>query len=362
MAEGGYEEFDNPVFDDDDYEDTAEVAPDVLSVDAPVQVDMRTTESMRSELVRSAVDNYYRYFHQKKALAPSIGKDYSKFEVSRDDGSLRLKQFRTIPLTNKRSGTPLALSTIAAHRGGAAAVREGLGFADWRKRGSISHAAATKLQEVSSNLPSVDDVPLQDLSHVADKAETLVKTLLSDEELNNVLSTIDDPHLDTSGLASSIRELRGLDKALQTIRGEAVNNLAKLTELDEHIAREQNKLKLTDDEPQTKRITDRLRALEDERSARLEAASASREALRTQVSRIRETINRVLNEDTTLAERLRTLFREQGVTIASILTALGFIVSTVVLAFTGGAPASGTGPVPPTPKESGAKEWLRKNT
>ncbi|GFR75272.1 hypothetical protein ElyMa_002183500, partial [Elysia marginata] len=66
-----------------------------------------------------------------------------------------------------------------------------------------------------------------------------------------------------------------------------------------------------------------------ERGARLEALSSNREALRSQISRMRETLHRVLREDSTLAERIRTLFREQGVTIATILTALGMTISTL---------------------------------
>lgn len=101
-----------------------------------------------------------------------------------------------------------------------------------------------------------------------------------------------------------------------------------------------------------------LSDLQDERSSRLEAASANREALRGQINRIRETINRVLNEDTTLAERLRTLFQEQGITIVSVITALGFIISTLVLALTGGAGSAG-GSQPPRGKD-GLKEWVKK--
>ena len=41
-------------------------------------------------------------------------------------------------------------------------------------------------------------------------------------------------------------------------------------------------------------------------------------------------------DDTMLAERMRTLFREQGITIGSILTAIGMTISTLVLALTGG--------------------------
>ena len=74
---------------------------------------------------------------------------------------------------------------------------------------------------------------------------------------------------------------------------------------------------------------------------------------------IRETIRRVLHEDTTLAERIRTLFREQGITIASILTAFGLAISTLVLALTGGE--GGSTPTPPTPPDKGgAKEWVKK--
>ena len=89
------------------------------------------------------------------------------------------------------------------------------------------------------------------------------------------------------------------------------------------------------DEFSRRRIAERLRELQDERASRLEAAAANREALRSQVNRMRETISRILHENTTLAERIRTLFREQGITIASILTAIGMAISTLVLALTG---------------------------
>ena len=94
---------------------------------------------------------------------------------------------------------------------------------------------------------------------------------------------------------------------------------------------------------------------------RLEAASVNREALRSQISRIRETVTRILNDDTTLAERLRTLFREQGVTIASLLTTLGYIISTVVLAIQNTLGGGGLIPAP-SPTSPGAAEWVKKAT
>ena len=76
----------------------------------------------------------------------------------------------------------------------------------------------------------------------------------------------------------------------------------------------------------------------------MEAAAANRDSLRSQICRIRETIERALNADTTLSERLRTLFREQGVTIASLLAAFGFIMSTIVVTI-----QTGSGGVTPAP-------------
>lgn len=138
--------------------------------------------------------------------------------------------------------------------------------------------------------------------------------------------------------------------------------MAKLTEIDDHIKREEEKLQYaTDhgDEEQIERIKERIKNLEDERSARLEAASANKEALRDQITSIKDTINRVLNEDTTLAEKIKTLFREQGITIASVLTAFGMIIAVIVEAV---IPGGGGTTTPKTPPKdgNGVKDWIKK--
>ena len=162
----------------------------------------------------------------------------------------------------------------------------------------------------------------------------------------------------------NLRELRGLDLALQTIQVELTNNLAKLSELDEHIDMEKRKLDEADsggvDEFTRCRIAECLCALQDERASHLEATSASRQVLCSQISSIRETINCILHEDTTLAECIRTLFCEQGIMIASILTAIGLAISTLVLALTGGSSGSAP-PTPPPSDKGGLKEWVKKH-
>ena len=156
--------------------------------------------------------------------------------------------------------------------------------------------------------------------------------------------------------------LGGLDRALRTIRGKLTNNLAKLSELDDRIAYERDKLDTEGiDKFSTCRIAERLRGQQEERLARLEAAAANREDLRSQVNRMRETINWVLHEDTTLVERICTLFCEQGVTLMSILTAIGMAISTLVLALTGGGSGgSVTPPTPPPSDKGGLREWAKK--
>jgi len=160
-----------------------------------------------------------------------------------------------------------------------------------------------------------------------------------------------------------MRELLGLDKAMQRQRGALFDNLAKLSQLNADVTQAEQVLEgeeAANNPEKKRRIQELLNRLRDERSSRPEAAAANREALRTQFSRIRETIERLLNEDTTLAERLHTLFREQGVTITSILTALGFIVSTIVLAIQnalgGGVPT----PAPTPSDRGGITDWVKK--
>ena len=66
---------------------------------------------------------------------------------------------------------------------------------------------------------------------------------------------------------------------------------------------------------------------------------------------------------TTLREKVQTLFREQGITIVSILTALGMVIGFPVEALlpSGGGSTSQTNPEKGgvDNKDSGAKEWIK---
>ena len=67
-----------------------------------------------------------------------------------------------------------------------------------------------------------------------------------------------------------------------------------------------------------------------------------------------------MDSNTSLSEKIRTLFKEQGIMTASILTAIGMAIGVLVetlLPSGGGAVASGGGE--PHKDEVGLKEWIR---
>ena len=158
-----------------------------------------------------------------------------------------------------------------------------------------------------------------------------------------------------------MREFNGIDKALTRIRGELINNESKLTEIDEHLKREHTKLGEIKDDPSysedlRNRIKKRIADLKEERATRLEITSQNRKELASQLSRIRQTVEKILDEDLTLREKLKLVFREYGLTITAVLTSIGLIISTIVTAITGGAVKSST----PPKKPNKLKEWVKK--
>ena len=69
-----------------------------------------------------------------------------------------------------------------------------------------------------------------------------------------------------------------------------------------------------------------------------------------------------MDKDTLSAEKIRMLFREQGITIASILTAVGMAISVLVEALlSGGSGVEGGGGKPPPKNKKGFKNGLKTN-
>ena len=158
-----------------------------------------------------------------------------------------------------------------------------------------------------------------------------------------------------------------LDKQLRSIRGSLKVEVAKKVELEEHIAKEHRKLEEfreypgVYDDAMKEDITKRIDALNDELATRQESIDLLKGRLKNQITSFKETIAKVLDKDTSSGEKIRTLFREQGITIASVLTAIGMAIGVLVEALlpgSGGA-ISGGGDEPPPKDEKGLKGWIR---
>ena len=83
-----------------------------------------------------------------------------------------------------------------------------------------------------------------------------------------------------------------------------------------------------------------------------------------QINQIKESITKFLDKEAgTLGERIRTLFKEQGITIVSILTAVGRTIGVLIEALLGGPSASTptSGGTTTSDKKGGAREWIKTN-
>ena len=137
--------------------------------------------------------------------------------------------------------------------------------------------------------------------------------------------------------------------------------------MEEHITKEHQKLEEfweypgVYDDAMREDITKRIDALNDELSTRQESIDLLKGRLKSQITSFKETIAKVLDKDTSLGEKIRTLFREQGITIASLLTAIGMAIGVLAEALLqgGAATASGGGGKPPPKDEKGLKGWIR---
>ena len=117
----------------------------------------------------------------------------------------------------------------------------------------------------------------------------------------------------------------GLDAQLRSIRGSLNIEVAKKVELEEHITKERQKLEEFREYPRVyddtmkEEITMRIDDLNDQLLTRQESIYLLKGRLKNQTMSFKETIAKVLDKDTSLVEKIRTLFREQGIQLLPYL-------------------------------------------
>ena len=165
-----------------------------------------------------------------------------------------------------------------------------------------------------------------------------------------------------------LRELEGLDKQLRTIKGSLKVAIAKRIDLEGRIKHEERKLneiqdpKYSDD--QRDMIEGRINKLRGELTERNKEIDILKGEASKQINQIRGSITKFLDKETgTLGERIRTLFKEQGITIVSILTAVGMAIGVLIEALLGGPSVSTTtntsGGTSSGDKKGGARVWIK---
>ena len=206
--------------------------------------------------------------------------------------------------------------------------------------GKVTAHQAVMLNKAAEELPSesditgADDIELQEIA----------------EKTSGIISQIKDIQTDTEDLFKHpLRKLLDSDKQLRSIRGSLKVEVAQKVELEEHIAKERRKLEEFREYPgeyddaMKEEITKQIDALNDELVTRQESIDFLKGRLKNQITSFHETIAEVSDKDTSQAEKIRTLFREQGITTASILTAIGMAIGVLVEALLpggGGATAA----------------------
>ena len=185
-----------------------------------------------------------------------------------------------------------------------------------------------------------DNIMLQDIitknEISTDNSMKLIETSLSETGV--------EASTQTGGLM--LRELEGLDKELRTISGSLRFAIAKSVAKQVHIDKENRKLEeMAKDETysdeQREEVQARLQRLQDEQKAINDQIHILKGRYSNQIYQIRESIMKFLDKETgTLGERIRTFFKEQGITIVSILTAVGMAIGVLIEALLGGPSAS----------------------
>ena len=285
-------------------------------------------ESQRIKLMKDYVRDLY------KKLSENVSETTEEFHYNYFklyDGELYYRGKRK-PLTTKGVLKSVGMLLNILGKGGL----RNLGFDI--PVGKLTARQAVMLNKTKEELPSESDITGADdieLQEIAEKATKSMEDLISQQSQTDDL------------LENPLRELLGLDKQLRSIQGSLKVEVVKKVQLEEHIKKERRKLEEFRkypgeyDDAMREDITKRIDALNDELAIRQESIDLLKGRLKFQITSFKETIAKVLDKDTSLGEKIRTLFREQGITIASILTAIGMAIGVLVEALLPGGEGRG---------------------
>ena len=177
--------------------------------------------------------------------------------------------------------------------------------------------------------------------------------------VDRTVNTLETSFIDGAQSEFSLRELKGLDESMKTISGSLTKAVAEKIKTEKHVAKEYRKLEelkkqLTNTDEQKDEIDDRIAILKDRLEVHNDEIKILKDKFSSQVTQIKETFKKL--EGKTLGEKIRILFREQGITIATILTAIcmtiGFLIELLI-------PKSVTSVPSPSPSPKPTPSWIK---
>ena len=261
-------------------------------------------------------------------------------------------------------------------KGGTQFVRDVLGIKNWDSPiKKMPPKAEAPLAKVSKTIALTNSSPERSEDIEMQTIETV------EENLTNFLEASAQTELKLGPPGSlPFRELAGLDRSLRNLRTTVLKmtsdreaKKATLRQLKDEIS----KVSYDDGEVQfdenLQEKTEKIKTLEEEIEVLDSEICEYDGKFRSQFQRIKQTVDKMLHQDLTLGEQIQTLFREQGITIASVITALGLAIGMIINSILSAAksivnPTPSPKPTPkpdPTPKpeptpEPGIKGWIKQ--
>ena len=341
-----------------------------------IDITMKTKNALKNDTIELIANEIYdkltKLFNdRRKRLGIKGGtpildpiRDYSKFKL-KTDGTLSYKYKKTvIYLGNIDKGLkPLTeMSKLGVNR-----LRT-MGFTNityediqpYQPRFQNARDEARKLNEkLNERSKTLESLSTTDVEAI----ELMEMTSKDIDGLEQETSFIEPTERDK---LLPLRELQGLDKQIRTIKGSLKVAIAKRVDLEDHIKHEERKLNEIQDptysDDQRNMIEGRIKRLRGQLTERNKEIDILKGEASKQINQIKESITKFLDKETgTLGERIRTLFKEQGITIVSILTAVGMTIGVLIEALLGG-PSTSTptsGGTSGGDKKGGAREWLK---
>ena len=258
-----------------------------------------------------------------------------------------------------------------------------MGFdVDKPKSGTKSKIPKKRMEQIKQYIDEIDDNTKQfarDLNELPMSEDNQDNSMLQDIITKNEIATDNSMKLIETSLTEigieastqtgglSLRELEGLDKELRTISGSLRSTITKSIAKQVDIDKENRKLEeMANDETYLDEQKEEMRAslqrLQDDQKAINDQIRILKGRYSNQIYQIRESIMKFLDKETgTLGEGIRTLFKEQGITIVSILTALGMTLGVLIEALLGGPRASTptSESTSTSDRKGGAREWIK---